>query len=159
MARLTEQMKRFIIMEYAVFRGPTEIARRLEEVFGVVVDKQQVHNFNPDPTIWHRDPVAKKWVKLYEETRAAFREETEGISVANVTFRLREAADIYRRAKQSGNLVLAMDILAQAAKEMGGCFTNRQKLTGSGRKDLPAPASNVVVYLPAKKPIDGEGPG
>jgi hypothetical protein len=34
------------------------------------------------------------------------------------------------KAEAQGNMVLASSLLEQAAKEMGGAFTNRRELTG-----------------------------
>ncbi len=50
------------------------------------------------------------------------------------------------KAEDQGNMVLAAQLLEQAAKEMGNAFTNRRELTGKDGKDLPAPPAMVTVY-------------
>lgn len=128
MPRLTEEVKRFIVMDLATLRPPSEVAERVKEVFGIDVDRRQVHEYHPERI--HKAPVAKKWVKLFEETRREFHRSAGKVPIALKAYRLRELNDMYFRAKQAGNFVLAAELLQQAAKECGDAFTNTRQITG-----------------------------
>lgn len=134
MPRLTEEIKRFIVMDLATYRPPTEVATRVREEFGVEVSRQQVHDYHPEKV--HKKPVAKKWKDLFTATQKQFLKESAKQPVASKSFRLRELHDMYRRAKERGNLVLAKDLLQQAAKECGGAFTNTREITGKDGKPV-----------------------
>lgn len=152
MAKLDENVKAFIVTELATYRPPTEVADRVGDVFGIEITRHQAYDY--DPTGAHGHKVAKKWKALFKETREAFKDEVIGISVTHRAYRLREISDMYLRAKQMGNLVLASSLLEQAAKEVGGSFTNRRELTGKDGKDLPA--ASAVVVLPQKEFVEGQ---
>ena len=52
--------------------------------------------------------------------------------VAHQAYRLRVLNRALERAEKSGNTTLVLQILEQAAREMGGAFTNRREVTGKG---------------------------
>jgi hypothetical protein len=120
-AKLTEEQKTFIVRRLACFRSPTEVCLDVEEEFGVQLTRDHVRTYNPLQV-----QVSKKWAVLFEATRKAFVEEVGQEGIAHQSFRLRELADLYRRAKNRKNDVLAAQLLEQAAKEAGGAFTNRR---------------------------------
>ncbi len=139
MARLSDQIRRFIVMELAVFRSPSEVAKLVEKEFGISISRQQVHEYNPLGSKGH--DVAKKWTVLFEATRERFLDEVADIPIVHRAYRLRRLDDMFLKAKSMGNLRLAAALLEQAAKEVGGCYTNSRKLTG--RIDLPSREQNV----------------
>lgn len=128
MAKLDEETKRLIVTELACFRTPTEVAEVVKETLGIEVDRRQVHEYNP--LVAHKAPVAKKWATLFEETRKRFLDSVSDIPIANKAYRLRELQDMVTKAKRAGNLVLAAELMAQAAKDLGGSFTNQRQVTG-----------------------------
>ncbi|EHK65287.1 hypothetical protein KYC_17372 [Achromobacter arsenitoxydans SY8] len=85
-----------------------------------------------DPTKVAGQKLAKKWADLFEATRKRFREEVAEIPIADQAFRLRALGKIYERHISRGNVVGAAGVLEQAAKEVGGAFTNRREHTGAG---------------------------
>jgi hypothetical protein len=151
MAKLTEDIRRFIIMELAVYRTQSEVVDRVKEEFGLDITRQQVNDYHPERAHGGKLP-AKKWVKLYHETRDAFDKSAKDIPVAKAAYRLRELNDNYLKALKMKNLRMANAILEQASKESGGAYTNRRELTGKDGKDLPA--GGAVVILPAKAEIE-----
>ncbi len=150
MPKLSEEQKTFIVTELAAYRSPTEVAQRVKEEFGIEIDRRQAYEY--DPTKAHGKPLGKKWKDLFAKARKDFIKKASEISVSHKSYRLREIADMHLRAKQMGNLVLASSLLEQAAKEVGGSFTNRRELTGKDGKDLPAPSA--VVVLPQKEFVE-----
>lgn len=126
MAKLTEEQKTFIVRRLACFRTPTEVCEDVEAEFGVKIDRGHVRQYNPEQVA-----TSEKWRVIFEATREAFIAEVGREGIAHQTFRLRELADLYRRAKLRKNDPLALQILEQAAKEAGGAFTNRHQIDHS----------------------------
>lgn len=126
MPSLSEDQKRRIVQGLACFRTPSEVSEDVEEEFGVKIDRSHVRKYNPEQV----SDVAEKWRVLFAETRKRFVEEVAEIPITHQSFRLRELLDLYRKAKR--NPVLAASLLEQAAKEVGGAFTNRREHSGPG---------------------------
>jgi hypothetical protein len=142
MAVLSDAQKRAIVQGLACFRTPSEVAEDVKEAFGLEVPREQVRNYNPQQV-----EVAKKWRSLFDATRAAFIAEVARHGITHQAYRLGELDAMLRKAKKAGNLVLAASLLEQAAREVGGMFTNRREL--SGRNGGPIPFATVrVVELP-----------
>jgi len=156
MAKLNDDIRRLIVTELAMYATPTEAAQAVEEKFGIKIERQQAYDYDPSGAHGHK--VAKKWRALFEATRENFRKDASAIPIANKNYRLRRLHTMQGKAETMGNLVLASSLLEQAAKEVGGSFTNRRELTGKDGKDLPA--ASAVVVLPQKEFIEGgEGGG
>lgn len=104
MAALTPEIKTFIVQALACFDSPSQVAEAVKANFGVTVSRQQVEIH--DPTKRSSKGLAKRWVMLFEDTRANFRETIVEVPVANRAYRLlslgrmleeAESADISRR--------------------------------------------------------------
>jgi len=120
--RLLEEHKRFIVQRLACFRSPTEVAEDVKEEFGIDVIRQTVRGYNPEQV-----QVAKKWKAIFDATRAAFLKATASSAIAHQAYRVSELTWWYRYAKSKKNPILARELLEQAAREMGGAFTNRRE--------------------------------
>src|SRR5690606_14717038 len=117
--------------------------------FGVVLTRQQVETH--DPTKTSGKGLALKWQTLFHDTRKRFREETAEIPIANRAFRLRALGRFVEKAEGMRNIALAMQVLEQAAKEVGDIYVNRN------RKDEPddepaIPTRIQVDVVDARKP-------
>jgi len=96
------------------------------------LDRRQCASY--DPTKPAGQNLSKKFVQLFEETRKKFDEGLIDIPIANKHFRLKQyQKQLERNAK---NTVMSLKILEQAAKDVGGQFTNRQELTGKNGEPL-----------------------
>jgi hypothetical protein len=129
MAALKDEVKRFIVQALACFDTPTQVVQAVKETFGVEVSRQQCEQY--DPTKHAGRDLGVKWKAVFEDTRKRFREETAEIPIANRAFRLRAMNRFVERAETMKNIGLAMQILEQAAKEVGDVYVNRN------RKDEP----------------------
>ncbi|WP_258129227.1 DUF2280 domain-containing protein [Achromobacter anxifer] len=130
MAKLTEAHKRFIVQALACWDTPSQVAEAVKDEYGMDVPRMQVAQY--DPTKVAGQGLAKKWRELFDATRKRFREEVAEIPIADQAFRLRALGKIYERHISRGNVVGAAGVLEQAAKEVGGAFTNRREHTGAG---------------------------
>ncbi|MFJ7281870.1 DUF2280 domain-containing protein [Pseudomonas sp. NPDC099000] len=149
MAVLKNEVKSFIVQALACFDTPSQVVESVKNEFGVVLSRQQVETH--DPTKTSGKGLALKWQTLFHDTRKRFREETAEIPIANRAFRLRALGRFVEKAETMKNIALAMQVLEQAAKEVGDIYVNRH------RKDEPdeepaIPTRIQVDVVDARKP-------
>lgn len=149
MAALQNDVKAFIVQALACFDTPSQVVEAVQKEYGISVTRQQVETH--DPTKTSGKGLAKRWVMMFEDARKRFREETAEIPIANRAFRLRAMNRFVERAETMKNIGLAMQILEQAAKEVGDVYVNRH------RKDEPddepaIPTRIQVDVVDARKP-------
>lgn len=130
MATLTDDVKAFIVQSLACFDTQAQVIAAVKQEFGVVVTPQQCNAYSP--TTKNGARMSGRLKQLYDETRKRFLEDASQIPIANQTFRLRAMNRLLTKAEAAGNAALAAQLLEQAAKEIGGAFTNRRELTGKG---------------------------
>ncbi|PHN28957.1 DUF2280 domain-containing protein [Pseudomonas sp. ICMP 561] len=149
MAALKNEVKSFIVQALACFDTPSQVVEAVKNEFGLVVSRQQVETH--DPTKSAAKGLAVKWATLFHDTRKRFREETAEIPIANRAYRLRAMNRFVEKAETMKNIVLAMQILEQAAKEAGDMYVNRHRKEDSG--DEPVIPSRIQVdVVDARKP-------
>lgn len=149
MAALRDEVKAFVVQALACFDTPSQVVVSVKERFGLEVTRQQCEAY--DPTKYVGRNLHVKWQTLFNDTRKRFREETAEIPIANRAFRLRAMNRFVERAETMKNIGLAMQILEQAAKEVGDVYVNRN------RKDEPddepaIPTRIQVDVVDARKP-------
>ncbi|SEQ28236.1 hypothetical protein SAMN03159444_01411 [Pseudomonas sp. NFACC02] len=154
MAALKSDVKAFIVQALACFDTPTQVSQAVKQEFNVDVTRQQVEQH--DPTKRAGVNLAKRWVTLFEDTRKRFREETADIPIANRAFRLRAMNRFVEKAETMKNIVLAMQILEQAAKETGDMYVNRQKKADADDEPVVPTAVSVHVIDARKRDAEPE---
>lgn len=147
MATLTTEIKAYIVQALACFDTPSQVAEAVRSKFGVVVSRQSVETY--DPTKRAGKDLAKRWATMFGETRAKFQAATVDIPVANRSYRLRALGRMAEEAEERGQLVQAMEILEQAAKECGHMYLNRRRQAAEPaerRGPLVVQQSHIVEY-------------
>jgi hypothetical protein len=125
MARLSVDVITFIVTRLACFERPMEVQKAVTDTFKVTV---------PLPHIMYYDPttsgtgVGRKWRKLFEKTRDEFTRETAHIPIAHKSVRLSRLQRLLDKAEEMRNIPVAGQLIEQAAKEVGGAYTNRHVL-------------------------------
>ena len=151
MATLKEPVKIFIVQALACRDTPQEVAEAVKQEFKIELDRRQCASY--DPTKPAGQNLSKKFVQLFNETREKFDAGLIDIPIANKHFRLKQyQKQLERNAK---NTVMSLKILEQAAKDVGGQFTNRQEITGKDGKPIETVNSNVSTesYLEARERV------
>ena len=143
MARLKKEVQIYIVRSLAAFNTPTETARLVQEEFKIEVTRQKCEAY--DPTKRAGQDLSAELKIEFEITRKAFLNTPQNIPIANLSVRLQHYQHILERVGK--NNVLAMKVLEQAAKDVGGQFTNKTELTGAGGGPLQ---SENVTYVAAK---------
>ncbi|OTG79081.1 hypothetical protein B9T31_17400 [Acinetobacter sp. ANC 4558] len=131
MTALKKEVKLFIVRSLAVFNTPTETVDLVHQEYGVKVTKQQCEKY---------DPTKRSGVNLSEElktefvlTRDDFLEKPQNIPIANLSVRLQRYEGMFQGTK---NAVLRLKIQAQAAKDIGGQYTNKKEVDHSGKLEI-----------------------
>jgi hypothetical protein len=142
-ARLTAEVRAFIVQALACFDTPSQVAETVNKQFGVRVTRQQCEAH--DPTKVSGRGLAKKWADLFHDTRKQFQDEMADVAIANRAYRLRALNRMAEDAQESRNYAFALLILRQAAMEVGDLYTNRRVRVENSAADL-APASAAVEF-------------
>ena len=138
MARLTEDVQRFIVEALACYDTPSQVAEAVKEQFGLEIGRQQVAVY--DPTKVAGRALSKKWRMVFESARANFKAGVAEVPIANRVFRLRALSRLAVKAENMRNAALALQVLEQAAKEVGDAYVNRGRAgTADGQGDEPVP--------------------
>ncbi len=151
MARITKKVKLFIVRMLAEFETPTQTSKTVREIFNVDVTPQQCEAY--DPTKRTGQDLSQDLRDKFFEYRRIANEELEAIPIANKRYRLQLLQQLVE--KYPDNPVLIPKWAEQAAKEMGGLFTNRQEVTGANGGPVETVNSNTNVnsYLEARKKV------
>lgn len=151
MATLNKKQKLFIVRSLAQFNTPQETVVLVKEEFNIDVSRQQCEAY--DPTKRVGKDLSDELKTEFEATRKDFLEKPQNIPIANLTVRLQRLENQYQ--KHGKNRVAALNILKQAAEDMGGKYTNRQEITGKDGKPIETINQNVPTdsYLKAREQV------
>ena len=153
MARITKKVKLFIVRMLAEFETPTQTSRSVKEVFSIDVTPQQCEAYDPTKRIG-QDLSQELRDKFFEYRRIA-NQELEAIPIANMRYRLQLLQGLVD--KYPDNPVLIPKWAEQAAKEMGGLYTNRTEHTGKDGAPLNPPAKVPLdAYIAARESLKDE---
>ena len=142
--KLSDEARAFVVQALACFETPSAVVASVRREFGAEISAQAVEAY--DPTKRAGRHLSERWRVMFETKRAAFLADIAAIGISHKAVRLRELDKLFHRASVMGNLALAADLLEQAAREMGGAYTNRRELTGGRGKSPGHGASAVVIY-------------
>ncbi len=152
--KLSGEVKVFIVQRLACFSAPSEVARAVEEQFGVSISPQGVEAYNPYRRSGER--LSEKWRQLFEQTRKAYLEETSGIGISHRAVRLSKLDQQCALAEERGDVLTLLKLLKQAKKEMDGTHAKYRLRSGPDRRPSAPPVYDADV---ARKVIQilGEG--
>lgn len=131
MKRLPERVKRRIVEHLACFYSHAEVVHLIEQEFQITLTSRHVRAY--DPTSFQC--AASDRLRTYHATvRERIANEVATIPIAHRAFRLQELQNIYDKAASAGNVEMAARTLEQAAKEVGGMFTNARVTAAATRQ-------------------------
>ena len=131
---LTEEQKQYIVCQFAIFQRTWQICHSFRDVYGEEITAAQVANFDIAKRSGKRD--VKKWIPLFDETRAKFLADVGSVPIANATYRIHKIDEMFDIAFKKKNYVSAAKLLEQAAKETGGAYTNQRDVTAKVDADV-----------------------
>jgi hypothetical protein len=106
-----------MVVGLACDETPTRVAASVKADFGIEVSRQCVEAHHPERRAGAK--LNPALCALFYETRARMRAELDAIGIAHRAVRLRQLERMLNRAEAMGNLPLAMQVLEQAAREVG----------------------------------------
>jgi len=158
MARLNKRVKLYIVRSLATYETPTETAKGVQEEFGIEVTKQQCEAY--DPTKKTGQDLSEEFKTEFYRIRREMNQNLESIPIANIAYRLRRLQRFIDLEQFKENPVIVPSLLEQAAKEVGGLYTNRKEITGKDggpvqtvNSDIPVP---MEEYLKARREVIDE---
>ena len=134
MAALKEPVKIFIVQALACRDTPQEVADQVLQEFGVKIDRKQCQLY--DPTKVAGKNLSKKFVDLFHKTRADFDAGLIDIPIAQKFYRLKHYQKQLERNLK--NTVMSLKILEQAARDVGGQFTNKTESSIKNEVSYPS---------------------
>ncbi|MEN5171490.1 DUF2280 domain-containing protein [Acinetobacter higginsii] len=146
MARLNKRVKLYIVRSLAMFDTPTETAKAVQEEFGITVTKQQCEAY--DPTKKTGQDLSEDLKTEFYRVRKEINKNLDSIPIANIFYRLQRLQKLIDHPQYKENPILIPNLLQQAAKEIGGLYTNTTKtqLTGADGQPLnPEHVTHVVA--------------
>lgn len=150
MATLKDDVKAFIVQALACFDTPQQVAEQVKQEFGLDITRMQASSYDPTKAMGRN--LGAKWTAVFEATREKFLADTSSIPIASQTYRLRTLDRMLQRVEKQGNVVVAAQLIEQAAKEIGGAFTNKRELSGPGGS--PVIGAVTVEYVRVAKNPD-----
>ena len=142
MAALSDDVKRFIVQALACYDTPSQVAESVKDEYGLQVPRQQIETYDPGRRAGRA--LSNKWRELFDATRAAWRKEATEIPIANRITRLRALHRLAERAERMKNYSLVLQVLEQAAKEVGDTYARRGRAGASGGAGDEPLATHVV---------------
>lgn len=130
MAMLKPLHKHFIVQKLAMMQTPSQVVEQFKDEFGIKINRQQVALYQPGKVAAAR--LSTELRELFDTTRAAFLTQINDIPIANQAYRISTMQQLLNLAVQNKNTVQASALMEQAAKEVGGAYTNRKEITGAG---------------------------
>ncbi|MCJ0828818.1 DUF2280 domain-containing protein [Acinetobacter sp. NIPH1876] len=146
MARLNKRVKLYIVRSLAMFDTPTETVKAVQEEFGITVSKQQCEAY--DPTKKTGQDLSEDLKTEFYRVRKEINKNLDSIPIANIFYRLQRLQKLIDHPQYKENPILIPNLLQQAAKEIGGLYTNTTKtqLTGADGQPLnPEHVTHVVA--------------
>lgn len=143
MAKLSPELKLYIVQRLAVFDLPATIIKAVKEEYGITVTSQQLQAY--DPNTVNGAEMSKKLKDVFYATRKKYLEDTSSIPITHKAHRLAVLNRLINQAETRGNAALAAQLLEQAAKEMGGAFTNRREISGPNGKPIEAAVAMETI--------------
>lgn len=147
MARITKKVKLFIVRMLAEFESPTQAAKTVKEIFNLDVSPQQCESYDPTKRIG-QDLSQELRDKFFEYRRIA-NEELEAIPIANKRYRLQLLQGLVD--EHPNNPVFTPKWIEQAAKEMGGQFTNKQEVDHTSKGESMNKPTTIELVAPNVK--------
>ncbi|MFA3599889.1 DUF2280 domain-containing protein [Acinetobacter baumannii] len=146
MARLNKRVKLYIVRSLATYETPSETARGVQEEFGIEVTKQQCEAY--DPTKKTGQDLSEEFKAEFYRVRKEMNDNLSSIPIANIAYRLKRLQRFIDLEQFKENPVIVPSLMEQAAKEVGGLYTNRKEITGAGGGPLQSENVTQVIATP-----------
>lgn len=149
MAKLQSKHKEFIVRELATFKDPSEVIESFNDEFQKEVTPSQISYYNPENIQATR--LSEKWIHMFYSTRREYLKDASKVPLFHRAYRLHEMQRNYDQAKSADNIVLAQQILEQAAKETGGYYEKGGQVKESSNDGSFYQQINAIIMAKNEK--------
>ena len=111
----------YIVAALACYDSPEQVAAAVKLQFGQTLSRQRIEAWHPERRAGAR--LGKRWRELFYETRGKLLAELGDIPIACQAYRLKVLQRVAIQAEEMGNLPLALQLIEQAAREVGGVYS------------------------------------
>ncbi|HAV3582397.1 TPA: DUF2280 domain-containing protein, partial [Acinetobacter baumannii] len=119
------------------------------------VTKQQCEAY--DPTKKTGQDLSEEFKTEFYRVRKEMNDNLSAIPIANIAYRLKRLQRFIDHEQFKENPVIVPSLLEQAAKEVGGLYTNRKEITGKDGGPVQTVNSEIPVpmedYLKARREV------
>lgn len=155
--KFKDRHKRFIVALLASFLSPTEVIEALREEFkddfqGATLTRQSIEFYDPTKVAGRK--LSEELKALFNASREEYLSGVENIGIAHKVYRLERLHRMAERLERAGAPMKAAQIYEQAAREMGGAYTNKREHTGKGGGELLQKI--IVEVLDGKRADDSD---
>ncbi len=140
--RLTMGQKHFVVESLACGRYPHEVVEAVKERFGIDVSIQRIECY--DPTKVAGRSLSMELQLLFVSARDKYVAEMKHIAVSHQVWRVDLLDRLVARTYKKGNVPLTAELLEQAAREVGGMYTNARVFSGPNNGPIEVRTSNNV---------------
>jgi hypothetical protein len=130
---LNDEQQIYVVTELARFTTPTQVQGAIKKEWDVEMSLQAIEGY--DPTTVQGAKLRPELRTLFYRERALAKKNIDSLGITHVAYRLRELQGVLDRAKSRKNDKMIMDVMQQAAREVGGSFTNKVHV----QNDTPEP--------------------
>lgn len=148
MSDLSHEAKVRLITLMAQFCGPSEAAKIVSDEYGVTIDRR---------TAWKYDAskkgcsVSARYRRMFQEIRERWLNDMATIPISHQGHRLRLLDRLAIKLESEGDYGGALKAIEQAAKEVGGIFTNERKaLVTASVRTVQTTAAEARAELAAR---------
>ena len=126
MEKLNPEQKQFIVQRLACFASPTEVKKELKEVYDIEVTTSVIAAY--DPNTAQSKNTSADYKVLFVKTRKRFLESETDVALSHRAYRLQRLYGLLEHTLVKQSPKLAMLVLEQAAKEMGGMYLRELRI-------------------------------
>ena len=116
-------------------------------MFGFDVHDAEVQRYHPNSASAIKRGLSKKWVDLFEKSRAAYTAATSEVDIAHRVTRLRKLSRYIGQLESAKSYVAAAQLVEMAEKICGDYFTNRREVTGKEGAPLETGPTIILDHL------------
>lgn len=148
--RLPSNVKQFIVIYNACGASPSEVVKAVKSVFDLDVSPSNIEKF--DPTKVSGQSMAMELKGLFRQAQREYQQMVVKAGIADQKWRLAKLHVIAQTAFDRGNMKLCMEAMEQAAKDVGGAYTNKSQVQVDDKRMLLAKILNCAPEdLPSMK--------
>lgn len=149
--QFSDEVKQFIVREFAAFAKPKEVVAALKENFDIDTTKLRLRRYDLGAAYGRRDDsrLSQELQIIFQEAREAYLDEVARIPIANRAYRLaqlnRVVDEEWEKSAAERDPNVIAKALEQAAKEVGNVYTNSVSVRGTFSPETAVSVDQMAI--------------